>query len=67
MAGAKETVLKVKLFFEEVIGEVKKSTWPTKDELIESTVVVVMAILILSVFVGVSDKVLVILVGWLMS
>lgn len=67
MAGAKETVLKVKLFFEEVVGEVKKSTWPTKDELIESTVVVVMAILILSVFVGVSDKVLVILVGWLMS
>lgn len=67
MGSVREAVLSTKLFFEEVVGEMKKSTWPTRDELMESTVVVVVALVLLSAFVGVSDKLLVMLVGWLMG
>ncbi len=48
--------------FQEFLGEVRlelsKCTWPTRPELMESTVVVVISCLILAAFVGVSDGVL---------
>ena len=48
--------------FQEFLGEVRvelsKCTWPTRPELMESTVVVVISCLILATFVGVSDAVL---------
>ena len=46
-------------FVEEVVSETKKTTWPERQELLESTVVVIVLVLLLAVFVGVSDKVLV--------
>jgi preprotein translocase subunit SecE len=48
----------VRTFVNEVVGEMKKSTWPERQELVESTVVVVVSVLLLGAFVGVSDKVL---------
>lgn len=45
-------------FFTEVQVELKKCSWPTRPELLESTVVVVVAVLILAAVVGVSDLVL---------
>jgi preprotein translocase SecE subunit len=36
----------------------KKTTWPTRRELVSTTVVVIVAIFILSVVVGFSDKLL---------
>lgn len=45
-------------FFTEVQVELKKCTWPTRPELFESTVVVVVAVAILAVAVGISDAVL---------
>jgi preprotein translocase SecE subunit len=42
-----------------VVAETKKCTWPERQELIESTVVVIAAVVLLSMFVGVSDKLLV--------
>lgn len=48
----------VKVFFEEVGAEIQKTTWPARDELLESTVVVIISVTLLSVFVGVSDKIL---------
>jgi preprotein translocase subunit SecE len=42
-------------FFEDVVKEMKKVTWPTKDELFESTKIVIVACLILSVFTYVID------------
>lgn len=47
-----------KVFFEEVGTEIKKTTWPARDELIESTIVVIISVILLSVFVGLSDKIL---------
>jgi preprotein translocase subunit SecE len=49
----------VKTFLGEVKTELKKCTWPTRQELFGSTMVVVVSVLILGVFVGLSDTVLV--------
>ena len=48
----------LKTFLGEVKIELKKCTWPTRQELIGSTMVVVISVLILGVFVGLSDTVL---------
>jgi len=45
----------LKTFLVEVKIELKKCTWPTRQELIGSTMVVVISVLILGVFVGLSD------------
>ena len=42
-------------FLEEVQVELKKCAWPTRPELMESTVVVIVASAILGAFVGFSD------------
>jgi preprotein translocase subunit SecE len=59
MSKLSDSVLKVRTFFQEVVDEMKKSTWPEKDELMESTVVVLVSLLLLALFVGVCDKLLV--------
>jgi preprotein translocase subunit SecE len=41
---------KIIKFFDDVVKEMKKVTWPTKDELMESTNVVIIVCLILSGF-----------------
>ena len=48
----------VRTFFDEVRQELKKCAWPTWGELKESTLVVVVSVIILTVFVGISDLVL---------
>jgi preprotein translocase subunit SecE len=45
----------VRIFVGEMIGELQKATWPTRAELRDSTVVVVVAALILGVFTSISD------------
>lgn len=45
-------------FFNDVIKEMKKVTWPTKDELKESTMVVLATTVILAVFVFLIDAVI---------
>jgi len=60
MSKIMDAVTKVRTFGQEVADEVRKSTWPQRQELIESTVVVLVSLLLLSLFVGVSDKVLVV-------
>jgi len=52
----------VRTFLGEVVGESKRCTWPERRELIESTIVVIVSVLILSIFVGLSDKLLVTLI-----
>jgi preprotein translocase subunit SecE len=48
----------LKSFLGEVKTELKKCTWPTRRELLGSTMVVVVSVVILGVFVGLSDTVL---------
>ena len=50
-------IAKVRNFFQEVRAEMQKVTWPTREELMGSTGVVLMMMLILSTFIGVADLV----------
>ena len=54
---------KLKEFFREVKVEIKKVVFPAKDELIGSTWVVIITVVIISVFLGVVDLGLSKLVG----
>jgi preprotein translocase subunit SecE len=49
---------KVKKFFKEVYAELRKVTWPTKDELIGSTIVTIVVSLVVALFIGVVDRIL---------
>ncbi len=49
---------KVALFFKDVKLEMSKVAWPTKDELIGSTIVVMVSLAILTVFIGICDIIL---------
>ncbi|GAB4292764.1 MAG: preprotein translocase subunit SecE [Ignavibacteriaceae bacterium] len=45
-------------FFEDVVKEMKKVTWPTREELKESTTVVIVVCLIIAAFTYVIDMLL---------
>lgn len=53
-----EQIGALKTFLGEVKTELKKCTWPTRSELLGSTMVVVISVVILGTFVGLSDSVL---------
>jgi preprotein translocase subunit SecE len=44
-----------RIFFGEMIDELKKATWPTRTELRDSTVVVIVAAALLGLFTSISD------------
>ncbi|MFZ2324133.1 MAG: preprotein translocase subunit SecE [Ignavibacteriaceae bacterium] len=46
---------KIITFFQDVVKEMKKVTWPTKAELIESTKIVIIVCIVLSAFTYVID------------
>ena len=52
-------------FLREVRTELVKSSGPTRKELVDSTGVVVVAVLLFSVFVGLSDFILGRIIGYL--
>jgi len=52
-------------FVRETRQELKKVTWPTREELVGSTIVVIITMLIMAVFIGMIDFVLSILVRFL--
>ncbi len=49
---------KIQKFLKEVNAELRKVTWPTKDELIGSTIVVIVVSVIVAVFIGIVDRIL---------
>ena len=44
-----------RIFVGEIADELKKATWPTRQELRDSTVVVIVAALILGLFTSITD------------
>ncbi len=46
---------KIIAFFQDVVKEMKKVTWPTKAELIESTKIVIVVCIVLALFTYVID------------
>ncbi len=44
-----------RIFVGEMIDELKKCTWPTRTELRDSTIVVILAVVLLGLFTSISD------------
>ncbi len=51
-------VVQTASFFSDVASELRKSSWPTRSELMDSTVVVILSVVALAIFVGISDFIL---------
>ncbi len=56
---------KVKKFFNDVYVELQKVAWPSREELIGSTIVVIAMSVVMAAFVGVVDHTLAFLVNLL--
>ena len=46
---------KVRLFYQEVMVELKKAAWPNKKELKEMTLVVIIAVALIGAYVSLAD------------
>lgn len=46
---------KVMMFFNEVKAELKKVTWPSRDELVGATIIVCIVVVIFAVLLGTMD------------
>lgn len=46
---------RIRTFFREVRAEMKKVTWPSRKDLLQSTGVVIVAVIIAAVYIGVFD------------
>ena len=44
-----------RIFFGELVAELQKASWPTREELKDSTIVVIVACLLLCLFTSISD------------
>ena len=51
-------LVKAREFLKEVQVEATKVSWPTRNELRDSTIVVIVTVLIVSVFIGAVDQLL---------
>ena len=49
---------KIKNFFEDIVKEMKKVTWPTKAELMESSKIVIVVCIILAGFTYIIDMII---------
>ena len=58
---------KITKYFNDTTQELKKVAWPSRDELIGSTVVVVVMSILVSIFIGIVDQVLNGLVNFLVK
>jgi len=59
---------KIRKFLSEIAAEMKKVTWPTREELKESTKLVIIATIVVTLFVGMIDQILSLIIrrllGW---
>jgi len=49
---------KIGIFFSQVKSEMSKVAWPSKEELISSTTVVLASVIVVALFIGICDLVL---------
>ena len=59
MEGLRKIVVGIRAFFNDVIVEMQKCTWPERQELLQSTGVVIALLFMVSIYIAVCDKVLV--------
>ncbi len=58
---------KIIKFLQEVKAELKKVSWSTKDELIASTTVVIVTVIMMACYIGVVDFILARLMGFIIK
>ncbi len=58
---------RVREFAQEVLVEFRKVTWPSRQELVNSTIVVIVVTVVLALFLGAVDIVLARAVEWVLS
>jgi preprotein translocase subunit SecE len=49
-------------FLKEVQGELRKVTWPTREEIIGSTIVTVVVSLVVAIFIGIVDRIFMLII-----
>lgn len=49
---------KISKFLKEVVAELSKVTWPSKDEIISSTIVTIIVSTVVAIFIGIVDQIL---------
>ena len=62
-----QAVARMREFVQEVLAEFRKVTWPSRQELINSTVVVIVVTVVLAFFLGAIDIVLARAVEWILG
>ena len=60
-------IAKIKEFTKEIVTEMKKVSWPTKEQLRESTIVVIITTLIITSIVWVIDQAMTLIVNFIFS
>ena len=55
---------RIKQFYGETVTELKKCMWPSRDELKDSTIVVICSVLLLSAFVALVDWLCQVVIRW---
>ena len=58
---------KIQKWWRETVGELRKVTWPTKEEALKMTKIVIIVVILTAVFLGVVDFVFSRLVGLLLG
>ncbi|HUV29909.1 MAG TPA: preprotein translocase subunit SecE [Acidobacteriota bacterium] len=49
---------KIQKYLKEIMAELRKMTWPNRDELVGSTIVTMVVSMIIAIFVGIVDRIL---------
>jgi preprotein translocase subunit SecE len=60
-------IAKIKEFTKEIVTEMKKVSWPTKEQLKESTIVVIVTTMIITAIVWVIDQAMTFIVSFIFS
>ena len=58
---------RVREFVQEVLAEFRRVTWPTREQLVNSTVVVIIVTVVLAFFLGAVDIALARVVEWILG
>jgi preprotein translocase subunit SecE len=62
-----QVIARVREFTQQVLAEFRKVTWPTRQELVNSTAVVIVVTVVIAFFLGAVDVVLARIVEWVLS
>jgi len=49
-------IVRVKRFLNDVVVEMKRSSWPDRKTLVSHTIIVIISVCMLGIYVGLSDK-----------